>query len=103
MQERQRVEVHADAPAGDLLTPRALVARADDPPEAIALTGILTNGARSGYHRLYLDVTLKDYVEISDEDVRHLEWVGSEQSIFGRKATLWIRRGAALDYTTTRG
>ena len=86
----------------DLLAPQGLPSETSKPPDAILLTGFLGASGRTGYRRLYLDVTLKDYVDILNEDVRHLEWAGTEQSVFGRKATLWIRRGAALEYTTTR-
>ena len=92
----------ANRASEDLVTPRGLSAETAKPPDAIELTGFLGASGRTGYRRLYLDVTLKDYVDIVNEDVRHLEWAGTEQSVFGRKATLWIRRGAALEYTTTR-
>ncbi len=96
----QSPEELATRAAEDLVTPEGLPSESSEPPDAIVLTGFLGASGRTGYRRLYLDATLKDYVEIPSEDVRHLEWVGAERSIFGRKATLWIRRGAALEYTT---
>ena len=98
--EAQTPEELATRAAEELVTPHGLPAASSEPPDAIVLTGFLGASGRAGYRRLYLDVTLKEYVEIPDDDVRHLEWVDAEQSVFGRKATLWIRRGAALDYTT---
>ena len=86
--------------AEELVTPQRLPSESSKPPDAVVLTGFLGGSGRAGYRRLYLDVTLKDYVEIPDDEVRHLEWVGAEQSVFGRKASLWIRRSAALEYTT---
>ena len=96
----QTPEELAAQAAEELMTPQGLPTESSEPPDAIVLTGFLGASGRSGYRRLYLDVTLKDYVEITNDDVRHLEWVGAEPSVFGRKATLWIRRGAALEYTT---
>lgn len=98
--EAQSPEELATRAAEDLVTPQGLPSESSEPPDAIVLTGFLGASGRTGYRRLYLDVTLKDYVEIPSDDVRHLEWVGAERSVFGRKATLWIRRGAALEYTT---
>lgn len=95
----QTPEELATRAAEDLVTPQGLPSESSEPPDAIVLTGFLGASGRAGYRRLYLDATLKDYVEIPNDDVRHLEWIGAEQSVFGRKATLWIRRGAALEYT----
>ena len=105
--ERSPEELETETPedlatraAEELVTPPGLPSESSQPPDAIVLTGFLGTSGRGGYRRLYLDVTLKDYVEIPNDDVRHVEWVGAEQSVFGRKATLWVRRGAALEYTT---
>ena len=69
------------------------------PPDAIVLTGFVGASGRPGYQRLYLDATLRTYIEVPEHDVRHREHVGSEDSPVGQKTTLWIRRGAPLDYT----
>ena len=98
--QAQSPEELATRAAEELVTPQGLPSESSKPPDAIVLTGFLGASGRAGYRRLYLDVTLKDYVQIPNDDVRHLEWVGAEQSVFGRKATLWIRRGAALEYIT---
>ena len=99
--EAQTPDELANRAAEELVTPHGLPSESCEPPDAIVLTGFLGASGRTGYRRLYLDATLKDYVEIPNGDVRHLEWVGAERSVFGRKATLWIRRGAALEYTTS--
>lgn len=98
----ETLEQLAAKAAEALITPRGLPSETHEPPDAVVLSGFLGASGRAGYRRLYLEATLKDYVEIPDGDVRHFEWVGGEQSIFGRKATLWIRRGAQLEYTTGR-
>ena len=98
----QSPEELATRAAEEHVTRQRLPSVSSKRPDAIVLTGFLGVSGRAGYRRLYLDVTLKDYVEIPNDDVRHLEWVGAEQSVFGRKATLWVRRGATLKYTTGR-
>ena len=100
--ESQTPEQLAAQAAEELLTPRGLPSATRQPADAIVLTGFLSASGRAGYRRLYLDGALKEYVDVPDDDVRHLEWVGTEQSVFGRKATLWIRREALLEYTTGR-
>ena len=88
--------------ADELLTPRALPEGTMRPADAIVLTGFLASSSRAGHRRLYLDEELKEHVEIPDGDLRHLEWVEGARSLFGRRATLWIRQDATLDYTTAR-
>ncbi len=100
--ESQTPEELAAQASEELLTPRGLPSATTPPADAIVLTGFLGASGRAGYRRLYLDGTLKEYVDVPDDDVRHLEWVGTEQSVFGRKATLWISREALLEYTTNR-
>lgn len=71
-----------------------------EPPDAIVLTGYAEPGSRSGYLRLYLDTTLRSYIEVLESDVRHREHAAGEESSVGPRTTLWIRRGALLEYTT---
>lgn len=92
----------ASRAADELQTPRGLPEGTMRPSDAIVLTGILGSSSRAGHRRLYLDEELKEHVEIPDGDLRHLEWVEGDRSVFGRRATLWIRRDATLDYTTGR-
>ena len=82
--------------------PRPLPHGTMRPADAIVLTGFLASSSRAGHRRLYLDEELKEHVEIPDGDLRHLEWVEGARSLFGRRATLWIRQGATLDYTIAR-
>lgn len=70
------------------------------PPEAIVLTGYVEPRGRAGYVRLYLDTSLRSYIDVPEPDIRHRERVAGEESSVGPRTTLWIRRGALLEYTT---
>ena len=71
-------------------------------PNAIVLTGYVEPGSRAGYVRLYLDTTMRSYIDVPESEIRHREDGGGEESSVGPKTTLWIRRGALLDYTTAK-
>jgi hypothetical protein len=69
-------------------------------PDAIVLTGYSRSDARAGYVRLYLDTGRLSYIDVCEADIRHREHAAGEESPVGPKTTLWIRRGAPLEYTT---
>ena len=71
-------------------------------PDAIVLTGYAGSDARAGYVRLYLDTDRLSYIDVCEVDIRHREHAEGLGSRVGPKTTLWIRRGAPLEYTTEK-
>jgi hypothetical protein len=82
----------------DELTER-LVSDPSQPPDSTVLTGFLGESSLDGHRRLYLDATLKSYVDIPEEDIVHRTQTGAEESPLGPSSTLWVRRGAQLQQT----
>ncbi len=75
---------------------------AAEAPDTIMLTGYVEPGGRTGYVRLHLDTTRRNYVDVAEPDIRHREHTPGEESPVGPRTTLWIRRGALLEYTTAK-
>jgi len=75
-----------------------LVPDASQVPDVQVLAGFLGKSTREGYWRLYLTITLNEYVEFAEEDVVHSHAFESDESLLGGTA-VWIRRGANLQHT----
>ncbi len=88
-----------DAPR---LQPDALIERlipeASQIPDVKVLVGFLGKSIREGYWRLYLTITLDEYVEFAEVDVVHSHAFESDESRLGG-TMVWVQRGANLQYT----
>lgn len=64
------------------------------------LSGFLGRSSQVGHWRIYLSLTLDEYVEIPEEDIIHSQSLGPEQSALGG-TMVWVRTGTPLQYTRT--
>lgn len=66
-------------------------------PNTIVLTGFVGACSRPAYTRLYLESSLRNFIEMPDADICHREQTTGKDPSAGLRTTLWIRRGALLD------
>jgi hypothetical protein len=63
-------------------------------PDVVALRGYLGNSARSGFLRLYVDLSFGEFVEVADEDVLARRSLADQDALGG--TVLWVKRNATL-------
>lgn len=76
-----------------------LVPDPGQPPDVVALVGLLGAGAQPGRWRLFLTMALDRYVEFGEDDVVQSRKIESS-SIGG--TVVWLKRGANLTVTAVR-
>lgn len=74
-----------------------LVTDPGQPPDVVALVGLLGSGPQPGTWRLYLTIALDRYVDFGDDDVIQSRKI--ETSSIGG-TVVWLRRGTALRLTS---
>jgi hypothetical protein len=77
----------------------ALAPGGGQPPPTVVLTGFLGESPDAGTRRLYLDASLRHYVDIPAEAILRSERSEAEGSPFGSTTTLWVRAGTPLHKT----
>jgi hypothetical protein len=88
---------------GDLRQDELIERLVPDPsqiPDLIVLAGFLGRSNRDGYWRLYFTPELNDYIEFSEQDVRHTVAIPPELSPMGG-TQVWLRRDADVRRTST--
>jgi hypothetical protein len=71
-----------------------LVPNAGEPPDVRVLVGSLGRSDRDGYWRLYLNPELTTYVEVAEDDVRHVDEIRDPQTGISADA-IWVDRAAS--------
>jgi len=101
----EKVVTDQSGPAGDDrgLRPDELVEQLapgpGQPPDVIAMVGLLGPGSQAGRWRLYLSMAFDTYVEFADDDVVQSRKI--ETSSIGG-TVVWLKRGAAVHLTSTQ-
>jgi hypothetical protein len=72
-----------------------IVKDANQPPDALLLTGYIGQSSEAGHIRLYLDAQFGDYVEIPEDAVLHALEIPKQSSPLGG-SYVWIKRDATV-------
>jgi hypothetical protein len=94
-------EAAGKKPGGRLEQDSLIDGLVPDPGQLEPLTllfGYLGRSSREGYWRLYLTARLNEYVEFSEDDVRHTMPLSPEESSLGG-TRVWVKQGTRLQHT----
>jgi len=75
-----------------------LLPDASQTPDVRVLVGLLGKSTRDGHWRLYLTLTLNEYVEFAEDDVVHSHTFERDESQLGGTA-IWLKREANTHHT----
>lgn len=79
---------------------KRLMPDASQVPDVRLLVGFLGKSTREGYWRLYLTLTLNEYVEFDEDDVVFSHPLEDDENRLGG-TLVWVRRDANLQHTRT--
>ena len=74
-----------------------LVHDPNEPARVRVISGFVGNSPRAGHLRLYLDLELKSYIEIEEQEIVHHERLSRERSPLGG-TMLWVREEARVEH-----
>ena len=82
--------------------PEHLVADPANPPRVVTFVGLLGRSHRDGYRRLYLDEGLRDWFEVAESDILHLDRGDDSDQGSVTGTILWVDQYTNLDRRRTQ-